>query len=184
MNLTKKIFTNRLILRKAKISDASLAYKNWMDDEEVTKFLRWKAHKNVLESEKVIKNWVDSYKNDDFFQWIIELKELAEPIGTISVISIDKSVNSCHIGYCIGKKFWNMGYTSEAFSAIISFLFSLGFDRIESSHDPNNPYSGKVMEKCGLIYEGRLRKADYNNQGIVDSCVYGILREGEQDLWQ
>ena len=59
----------------------------------------------------------------------------------------------------------------------ISFLFSLGFDRIESSHDPNNPYSGKVMEKCGLIYEGRLRKADYNNQGIVDSCVYGILRE-------
>ncbi len=40
------------------------------------------------------------------------------------------------------------------------------------------------MEKCGLVYEGRLRKADYNNQGIVDSCVYGILREGEQDLWQ
>ncbi|MDD7766977.1 MULTISPECIES: GNAT family N-acetyltransferase [Anaerococcus] len=33
------------------------------------------------------------------------------------------------------------------------------------------------MEKCGLVYEGRLRKADYNNQGIVDSCVYGILRE-------
>lgn len=96
-----------------------------MDDEEVTKFLRWKAHKNVLESEKVIKNWVDSYKNDDFFQWIIELKELAEPIGTISVISIDKRVNSCHIGYCIGKKFWNMGYTSEAFSAIISFYFLL-----------------------------------------------------------
>ena len=128
MNLTKKIFTNRLILRKAKISDASLAYKNWMYDEEVTKFLRWKAHKNVFESEKVIKNWVDSYKNDDFFQWIIELKELAEPIGTISVISIDKRVNSCHIGYCIGKKFWNMGYTSEAFSAIISFLFSLLFD--------------------------------------------------------
>lgn len=33
MNLTKKIFTNRLILRKASISDASLAYKNWMGDE-------------------------------------------------------------------------------------------------------------------------------------------------------
>ncbi len=48
MNLTKKIFTNRLILRQDSISDASLAYKNWMSDEEVTKFLRWKAHKNIF----------------------------------------------------------------------------------------------------------------------------------------
>lgn len=93
------------------------------------------------------------------------------------MISIDKKVNSCHIGYCIGKKFWNRGYTSEAFSAVIYYLFSLGFNRIESSHDPNNPNSGRVMRKCGLSYEGRLRKADFSNQGIVDSCVYSILME-------
>ena len=34
-----------------------------------------------------------------------------------------------------------------------------------------------VMQKCGMKYEGTLRKADFNNQGIVDSSIYSILRE-------
>ena len=48
-------------------------------------------------------------------------------------------------------------------------------NRIETQHEPDNPNSGKVMKKCGLIYEGTLRQAMYSNQGIVDACVYGIL---------
>ena len=50
-------------------------------------------------------------------------------------------------------------------------------NRIESRHDPNNPNSGKVMEKCGMKYEGLMRKADINNQGIVDYIEHGILTE-------
>ncbi|MGN1096150.1 MAG: GNAT family N-acetyltransferase, partial [Eubacteriales bacterium] len=65
-----------------------------------------------------------------------------------------------------------------AFSAVISFLFDkVKVKRIESWHDPNNPNSGKVMKKCGLIYEGTLRKADWSNKGIVDASVYAILLE-------
>ena len=40
----------------------------------------------------------------------------------------------------------------------------------------DNPHSGGVMRKCGLIYEGRLRQADRNNRGIVDVCMYSLLR--------
>ncbi len=31
------------------------------------------------------------------------------------------------------------------------------------------------MKKCGLIYEGTLRKSDWSNKGIVDACMYGML---------
>ena len=59
---------------------------------------------------------------------------------------------------------------------IIPFFFEeVGVQRIEAQHDPNNPASGKVMEKCGLKYEGTLRKADWSNKGIVDACMYSIL---------
>ena len=59
----------------------------------------------------------------------------------------------------------------------IAFLFEeVGANRIESQHDPDNPNSGKVMEKCGLKYEGTLRQADFSNKGIVDAAVYSILR--------
>ena len=33
------------------------------------------------------------------------------------------------------------------------------------------------MEKSGLKYEGTLRKADWNNKGIVDACMYALLKE-------
>lgn len=67
---------------------------------------------------------------------------------------------------------------SEAFSRIIPFLFEeVKVQRIEAQHDPNNPGSGKVMEKCGLKYEGTLRKADWSNKGIVDAAMYALLAE-------
>jgi len=33
------------------------------------------------------------------------------------------------------------------------------------------------MLKCGLQYEGTLRNADINNQGICDASMYGLLAE-------
>lgn len=91
---------------------------------------------------------------------------------------MDEDINMVHIGYCIGRNWWHQGITSEAFSGIIPFLIEeVGAERIESRHDPRNPNSGKVMQKCGLTYEGTLRKADHNNQGICDASYYGLLAE-------
>ena len=68
-----------------------------------------------------------------------------------------------HIGYCISKKWWNKGITSEALKALIKYFFEeVGVNRVESRHDPSNPNSGKVMMKCGMKYEGTIREADIN----------------------
>ncbi len=35
------------------------------------------------------------------------------------------------------------------------YLFEeVGVLRLESRHDPKNPYSGEVMKNCGMRYEG------------------------------
>lgn len=174
---TVLIETDRLILRKFKTSDSIAAYNNWMSDNEVTKYLRWCTNKNADESKEIIEMWVNDYLKDNFYQWAITLKSMGdEPIGTISVVDQDDQLNILHIGYCIGSKWWNKGIVSEAFAGIIPFLFEeVKANRIESQHDPLNPNSGKVMKKCGLKYEGTLRQADVNNQGIVDAAMYSIL---------
>ena len=62
---------------------------------------------------------------------------------------------------------------TEAVKAVMEFLFDeVGYHRVEAMHDPNNPNSGKVMKKCGMKYEGTLRQADRNNQGVCDACYY------------
>lgn len=131
-NGTKRIETDRLILRPFCIDDINAAYKNWTSDEKVTEFLRWPTHTSVAVTESVLKGWVEKSKKKDFYQWAIALKDIGEPIGTISVVDSNESLNKLH--------------------------------------------SGNVMKKCGLTYEGTLRKADFSNKGIVDACMYSLLK--------
>lgn len=176
---TEKIETERLILRKFKKDDAKDMYNNWASDSEVTKYLTWPAHNNIEISKKVIEMWTDSYSNAESYQWAIVLKEIGNVIGSFSLMGINNENENCEIGYCIGKAFWNRGIVTEALSAIIDFGFNeIGFQRIAACHHINNPASGRVMEKCGLKYEGTLRKIGRDSSGNLVNCkYYSILKD-------
>lgn len=175
---TQRLETDRLILRRFVNEDAVAMYKNWASDEEVTKYLMWPAHSSLEISKSVTEDWVNSYSNENYYQWAIVLKDNGdELIGSIAVVKMDEDISMVHIGYCIGRTWWHNGITSEALKAVMDFLFDVvDVNRIESRHDPRNPNSGKVMEKCGMKYEGTLRSSDWNNQGICDACYYALLK--------
>lgn len=118
---TREIATERLTLRRFEIEDAENMFYNWANDPEVTKYLTWPAHESVDTTETILKEWISKYDEKDFYQWAIELNDLEQPIGTISAIKTDERVESVEIGYCIGKRFWNNGYMTEALTAIIRF---------------------------------------------------------------
>lgn len=175
---TKKLETARLILRPFVKEDAPAMYRNWASDPEVTKFLSWPTYKTVDTAYEILNIWVSQYRDDTFYQWAIELKEIGEVIGSISVVNFDERVDMAEIGFCIGRSWWGQGIMTEAFQAVIDFLFGeVGVLRIEAGHDPNNPASGAVQRKCGLKYEGTLRRSIRSNQGITDKTVMAILKE-------
>lgn len=175
---TVPIETPRLILRRFVIDDAPAAFRNWESDPRVTEFLRWQTYTDPEAARQILQDWIGRYADPAFYQWAIVPKPLGEPIGTISVVGMNERTDTVHIGYCIGSRWWGQGYTTEAFSAIIPVLIEqVGAQRIESQHDPDNPASGAVMRKCGLTYEGTLRRADWSNRGIVDACMYALLAE-------
>ena len=174
---TQTIETARLLLRQAQISDAQPMFQNWASDPEVTKFLTWPAYENVDAAYPILNMWICAYAKSDFYQWMIELKDIGQPIGSISVVELDDRVARAEIGYCIGRAWWHQGIVSEALSAVIDYLFSqVGMKRIEAKHDINNPHSGGVMRKCGMTYEGTSLASDRNNQGLCDTAHYAIVR--------
>ena len=68
----------------------------------------------------------------------------------------------------------------EALAEVLRFCFTeLGLHRVSSSHAAENPASGRVMEKCGLSYEGMLRKHVrlLSTGEYADIVLRGILRE-------
>lgn len=168
--------TKRLVLRRFEVVDAEAMFANWAHDPEVTRYLTWAPHKDVEETRKLLTDWVERYADPSWYQWAIVPKDLNEPVGAISVVETYPEIDGVEIGYCLGRPWWGRGYMTEAFSALITyFLSEVGALRIQAKHDVNNPASGRVMQKCGLRYEGTLRGYDVNNQGICDCCVYGLL---------
>ena len=179
---TKRLETTRLILRKAVKEEAEPMFRNWASDPQVTKFLTWPTHSSISVSQTVIESWISEYEKDNCYQWMIQLKELGEPIGSISVVRQNDRIAEAEIGYCIGSRWWHQGIVSEALSAVIEYLFTeVGINRISARHDPNNPHSGGVMRKCGMKYEGTTHDSDRNNQGICDAAQYAILRNQWQE---
>ena len=182
---TKTIETDRLILRQFTMEDAPAMFRNWANDDEVTKHLTWPTHSDVEVTKMVLSDWTSHYAKPDFYNWAIVLKENGgEPIGNISVVRINHNTECAAMGYCMSRAHWRKGVMPEALKAVVDFLFDeVGFNRIEAEHDVNNPASGRVMEKAGLRYEGTLRQSGRNNQGIVDLVWRAILRsDWEKDI--
>lgn len=178
---TRQIETARLVLRMAQMTDAEPMFRNWASDSEVTKFLTWPTYQSIDNARFVLDLWTKEYEKQNFYQWMIVLKEINEPIGSISVVQLRDDIAQAEIGYCIGRNWWHRGIMTEALSAVIEFLFTdVGMNRIEAKHDTNNPHSGDVMKKCGMKYEGTSRESGRNNQGICDVAQYAILRKDRE----
>lgn len=173
---TITIETERLILRRFLLEDAQKMFDNWASDDDVTRYLTWPTHASVEVSQMILNSWIESYADERFYNWAIELKSLGQPVGNISVVRCSDLSQRAEIGYCMGKNWWHQGIMSEALRAVIGFLINeVGINRVEARHAVENPNSGGVMKKCGMTYEGTLRQGGWCNAGFVDLNVYSIL---------
>ncbi len=170
---------SEILLRQFCVGDYESVFLNWANDSEVTKYLNWKTHETISDSEKYVRRTVLQYSDLFFYHWAIVAKTEGKfPIGAIFVTEVDDQVDKVHIAYNIGKQWWNKGYTSSSLRLLIRFFFEeVLVNRIEARHDPRNPNSGLVMKKCGLKYEGTLRQWEMNNQGVCDASYYSILAD-------
>jgi len=169
--------TEKLILRPFTEGDVENMFRNLYSDAEAMRFLPWDTHTSIAETQEHLVGCISKYKDINYYAWAIISKDFGEPIGFIDT-AVDENVNAIKVDYGIGKHFWHKGYMFAALSAVIRFLFEeVKVNRIYATHDPRNSNSGKVMEKCGMKYEGTLRQARYRKGEYSDRVMYAILAE-------
>ncbi|WP_026517956.1 GNAT family N-acetyltransferase [Butyrivibrio sp. MC2021] len=174
---TKTIETDSLILRQFTIEDAHDMFSNWASDPEVTKYLTWPAHQDEAFTKTLLSEWIENYQDGTYFNWAMELKDTSAVIGNISVVHLDEKIEGAEIGYCMSRACWGKELMPEALKAVMNFLFDeVGLNLVAAYHDSRNPKSGRVMDKAGMKYEGTLRAAAINNQGISDRVYHAMIR--------
>lgn len=172
------IETKRLRLRFVESKDRHDIYVNINHDKDVlTYFLdRYREKEEDMTLDKVIAY----FKQAERYIFALERKDTGEVIGMIlQCSSPDIYFKSSEVGYAIGKKHWNQGYVSEAFKAMIDFLFSIGVHKVTASYLEGNEASKRVMEKCGLVYEGRKKDDVYYHDRFYDTENYYIINPKE-----
>ena len=118
----KELDTKRLKLRYLKGGDYVSLYDAWSDDE-VTKFLAFDTYESIEEAKERVGIWLDRYKDEKCYRWIIERKDDGELFGVIDVVNFDGD-GIPHIGYLSRRRMWGNGYMTEALGAVTEYLFS------------------------------------------------------------
>lgn len=170
------IETERLRLRKLTMRDAQDIY-TYSQDPLVAKYVLWDAMVSLAEAKNYIRYMLRKYRLGEPASWGIEWKATGQIIGTIGFMWIQKDNASAEAGYSLNRQFWNKGIMTEALGGLIDYGFRvMNLNRIEAQHETENPASGAVMRKCGMVKEGTLRQRMMNKGKFVDVDLYAILR--------
>ena len=171
-----RLETNRLILRYMGEKDTHDIFNNINHNKDVLKYFidKYVEKEEEMTLDRTIKYCLEAER----YLFAIELKDTHEVIGMILQCSTPNKVfNSSEVGFAIGKRHWNKGYTTEAFNKMIEFLFSLGIHKVEASHLVGNEASKRVMLKCGLLYDGRRIQEIYYHEQYFDVDYYYIINK-------
>jgi [ribosomal protein S5]-alanine N-acetyltransferase len=175
---TPRIETDRLILEKFKLTDTQAAFDHWLSDERVSDNRVSAAHQSISQTEERLTKIVLDYEREEFCYWAIKLKESGELIGEIDLYDFDRVTGNCEISYSLGSWWWNKGYGTEALKAVVEFGFRhMNLHKISAAHNTDNPASGRIMSKAGMVQEGTIRDMIRNSKNQYKDCaVYGILQ--------
>lgn len=172
------IHTERLILRPCRLSDAQAAFER-CNLPEVARYQDWEMPYTLERAERRMSELEAMDGPTDDEGWSLTVVDAVDPtqiLGSLYV-GITWGGRSALLGYTFHPDYWGRGYATEATEAIIRYLFNdFGVGRIETSAHPDNPASLRVMEACGLVYEGLTRQSFWVGDECSDDILYGMPR--------
>jgi len=114
------------------------------------------------------------WSSGDHASWAVIGAGSDDVLGSVSLHSIDRFHGGASVGYWTAPGARGRGLAPVAVDAVCRWAFDvLPVDRIELCHAVENTGSGRVAEKAGFSFEGRLRR----------SYRYGDGEKHDELLW-
>lgn len=170
--------TARLVLRRPRLADAEAIFE-YASDLRVVYYMDYCPRTHVSEVVQFLEEQSARWELGDF-SWVLTVKPDDQPIGTIACCLEDHAVS---FGYLLHQNYWGKGYATEAATTIVTWAISLpSVYRVWATCDTENLASARVLEKSGLVCEGRLRRylVRPNISPIPrDALIYARVRDSD-----
>jgi [ribosomal protein S5]-alanine N-acetyltransferase len=168
--------TERLLLRVPRMTDADAIF-NYAQEPEVTRYLIWRPHKDISETEEFLRLCLAKWEAEGDFPWAITLKEDGQLIGMMG-LRINGFI--ADVGYVLGRQWWGNGFATEALRSIVNWALSQpSIYRVWAMCNVDNLGSARVLEKVGMQREGVLRRNTLHpaiSETPVDTYCYSIVK--------
>ena len=172
-----EILTERTRLRLIEISDLDAIHK-LHSLPETDEFNTLGIPENIEETKAVIVPWIAENELSQIknYTFAAEHKSSGDFMGLFGLKLGSAKYRRAEVWYKIHPDYWTKGFATEILRKVVAFGFeSLKLHRIQAGSAVNNIGSIKVLEKAGLIREGRGRQVLPLKSGWSDNFEYSIL---------
>lgn len=176
---TMQIITPRLTLREISMNDLEVIHAlNSLPETDEYNTLG--VPENIQVTEAILVDWLAENTKQPRNGYILAVvhTETNRLIGMIAMTLARPKFKQGEVWYKLYPGEWNKGYATEALKGLLEFGFNtLNLHRIQAGCAVENTASAKVLEKVGMLLEGRKRKVLPIRGEWVDNFFYGILEE-------
>lgn len=113
----------------------------------------------------------------DEVEWAIADADTDEFLGSITLHSVDRKHRRGETRFWIVAAARGRGALSEALAQVLDRAFADGFERMELTALPENTVVPHIAEKFGYVFEGTLRKRNFERGRRVDLLIWGLLAD-------
>lgn len=181
LDLPTEFTSERLLFRCYRPGDGALYFQmlrtNW---DHLYEFLA-PSHMAVQSEEAaevLIRQLMADWQVRKLFIFGLWEKESRDYVGESYLANADWEAPHIEVGYFVVHAKTGKGFATEAARATVRYAFEqLGVARVELQCRVDNQASKRVAERCGFVYEGRMRQRHRKKDGsLVDVLWYGMLR--------
>ena len=167
--------TDRLSLRHINYSDLALIHK-LHSIPETDRYNTLGIPESLLETKMVITPWIAAHLEAEIKAHTFAIALESVFIGLIGLKLGSEKYRKAEVWYKLDKAYWGKGFATEALNSVLDFGFKvLKLHRIEAGCAVDNRSSIRVLEKTGMIREGRKRQVLPLKSGWSDNFEYAIL---------
>lgn len=175
--------TDRLTLTRIIPAFAADMYE-YAHDPDVTRYLTWSPHRSPVETARYIDILQKKYADGTFNDWGLVETASGKFIGTCGYTSFDQAENAGEVGFVLNKAYWGRGLAAEAVKTVMRFGFdTFGLSYFTAKHMEGNDASGRVMQKCGMVFEGLYRHSMYIKGEFKNIVAYKVTREAFEEAF-
>jgi RimJ/RimL family protein N-acetyltransferase len=149
--------TERLRVRWLNAGDSAFILE-LVNEPSWIRFIGDKGVKTPKDALRYIENGpVAMYKRTGFGLYMVELRDIGEPIGICGLIKRE-GLKDVDLGFAFLPRFWHNGYAFESASAVMSYGRNvLGLRRIVAILSQDNHRSSKLLEILGFCFESTVK---------------------------